>query len=734
MDQLIWQRRVLKGEGPVRRWKGLFLTAILFLFQLVFAVDVSAGFFDSGQTLGSVRSYGAAIADLDDNGHVDVFVANDGANSVWLNDGGGLFSDSGQELGSARSYGVALADLDGDGDADAFVANEGSGGNRVWLNDGAGLFSDSGQGLGGVRSNGVALADLDGDGDVDAFVANDGANRVWLNDGAGLFSDSGQELGDARSYGVALADLDGDGDVDAFLANDGDNSVWLNDGAGRFSDSGQELGGVRSNGVALADLDGDGDVDAFVANDGANRVWLNDGGGVFSDSGQNLRNDNSFGVALADLDGDGDPDAFNMNDRGNRVSLNDGGGVLSDSGLNLGNTRTYGGALADVDGDGDTDAIVANDGANRIWLNDHRNVRVEDSISPYDDRMVEFGSIPVNEESDSETVTLTNTGGADLTIGGIEILGIDADAFTLDPGDGTLNTCGPPPRLLAAGESCTVSVTFSPASEGTLDAFLDFSFDSLGSYSVLLVGQSTSGNTGGSVTIEDSTLPYDDRRVEYGVKRVNEESGTETVTLTNTGSVDLTIGGIEILGVDADAFTLDPGDGTVSTCGLPPRILAQGEACTVSVTFSPALEGNLDAVLDFLVDPPGSYSVLLVGESTSSTGGGSVGGCFIATAVFGGEDGPGVRTLRLFRDRFLLGSPFGGVLVRFYYRHSPPVADWLHGHGWAKNVLMMLLLPVIAVAWMILVAGPLMLPAMLILAGSVTWWLEVDRGRRARMR
>ncbi len=76
---------------------------------------------------------------------------------------------------------MSLGDVDGDGDLDAFVANLGA--NRVWLNQGSGTFTDSGQALGNHSSRGVTLGDVDGDGDLDAFVANADANRVWLNQG-----------------------------------------------------------------------------------------------------------------------------------------------------------------------------------------------------------------------------------------------------------------------------------------------------------------------------------------------------------------------------------------------------------------------------------------------------------------------------------------------------------------------------------------------------------------------
>ena len=52
------------------------------------------------------------------------------------------FTDSGQSLGSSKSYDVELGDVDDDGDLDAFVANFNDQGNKVWLNDGGGNFTE----------------------------------------------------------------------------------------------------------------------------------------------------------------------------------------------------------------------------------------------------------------------------------------------------------------------------------------------------------------------------------------------------------------------------------------------------------------------------------------------------------------------------------------------------------------------------------------------------------------
>ena len=196
-----------------------------------------------------------------------------------MNDGNGTFSTS-LSVGSTKSDGVALGDLDGDGDLDAFVANRQQP-NRVWLNGGSANFTDSGQLLSNGFSLGVDLGDLDGDGDLDAFVTNvNQGDRVWVNNGSGVFSDSGQSLGSDAARRIALGDVDNDGDLDAFAANAvGADRVWLNDGSGTFS-LGQSLAGTsNSKGVALGDTDGDGDLDAFVAANGfpngeSSQLWL----------------------------------------------------------------------------------------------------------------------------------------------------------------------------------------------------------------------------------------------------------------------------------------------------------------------------------------------------------------------------------------------------------------------------------------------------------------------------
>ncbi len=160
--------------------------AIPHVWQFRTAVSQGWGtFFDSGQTLGSYISCGVSLGDVDGDGDLDAFVANyDEPNRVWVNQGGaqagtaGKFFDSGQTLGSSISRGVYLGDVDGDGDLDAFVANQMEA-NRVWVNQGGlqggtpGQFIDSGQTLGTFDTSlGIFLGDVDGEGDLDALVVN----------------------------------------------------------------------------------------------------------------------------------------------------------------------------------------------------------------------------------------------------------------------------------------------------------------------------------------------------------------------------------------------------------------------------------------------------------------------------------------------------------------------------------------------------------------------------------
>ena len=294
--------------------------------------DGSGFFTASNQQPGNDLTEAVVAGDLNGDEAVDLLVINRLAgNQIWLNDGSGRFSWDGSRLNPAgMSYAAALADFDDDDDLDLFVANDGA--NTYWLNDGvAGLTMT--QTLGQQKSLDVAIADLDGDDDPDVYVANGNnsglADEIWLNE-AGQFTPSVQPLSTGWNEGVAVGDLDGDDDPDLFLANwSGSDAVWLNDGLGVFSLTTQSLSGAGSTDVLLLDLDADDDLDAVVAKwvPAQDEIWLNDGQGNFSLSGQTLDSAATHALAAGDLDNDLDMDLVLGNFGPNGVWLRGGAGT-----------------------------------------------------------------------------------------------------------------------------------------------------------------------------------------------------------------------------------------------------------------------------------------------------------------------------------------------------------------------------------------------------------------------
>jgi hypothetical protein len=99
--------------------------------------------------------------------------------------------------------------------------------------------------------------------------------------------------------------------------------------------------------------------------------------------------------------------------------------------------------------------------------------------------------------------------------------------------------------------------------------------------------------------------------------------------------------------------------------------------------------------------------------------------CFIATAAFGSPIEPHVVALRQFRDRYLQGSTLGRAFIRFYYRHSPPVAAVIAEHDWLRFLVRMLLTPLV-----LAIAFPLR--ALLLLLALVAAMLLLNPAGRRR--
>jgi len=97
-----------------------------------------------------------------------------------------------------------------------------------------------------------------------------------------------------------------------------------------------------------------------------------------------------------------------------------------------------------------------------------------------------------------------------------------------------------------------------------------------------------------------------------------------------------------------------------------------------------------------------NFTAISTGDG-GDTGGG--GGCFIATAAYGSPLHSYVRILRDFRDRYLMPSKFGRVLVDIYYKYSPSVADFIMKHKVLKAAVRFSLMPVIIFSYSMLHFG-----------------------------
>jgi hypothetical protein len=223
--------------------------------------DGSGHFTDGSAAAGLVGTVGKGLAavasDLDDDGDLDIFVANDSkANLMLRNEGGGRFAQIGRESGtdynaegrSEACMGIDSGDLDGDGDLDLYVVNFQQETNTLYRNDGDMFFTDVATSSGtGVPSTaylgfGTVFVDVENDGDLDIYVANGHildnveevekltshaqADQLYLNDGSGRFTLAPESNGDALAQlrvgrGVARVDFDRDGDADLVVSNNG---------------------------------------------------------------------------------------------------------------------------------------------------------------------------------------------------------------------------------------------------------------------------------------------------------------------------------------------------------------------------------------------------------------------------------------------------------------------------------------------------------------------------------
>ena len=405
------------------------------------------------ETMGS----GTVFFDYDTDGDPDLYFVNSGpvsqenqhtiGNVLYRNEGDGRFTDVTEISGTGDTgFGMAAsaADIDNDGDLDLYVANFRQ--DKLYRNNGDGTFTDITEAAGidnTLWSIAAVYLDFDVDGDLDIFVVNylvyelsmpvsiykgivgyghprsyEGTPDVlYRNNGDGTFTNIAETAGvtnpvEGRGMAAVAWDYDQDGLPDIYVANDTNrNFLYHNNGDGTFTDESIFIGvgyddrGVAegSMGVDCADYNGDGWFDLIVANSEKATLYKNEEGFFFADATVDSGLEQptlpfvGFSPLFLDYDNDGHLDMFCANGHpqdvveilgGNetyaqrdQIFQNNGDGTYTDVSVSTGDYFLEplvgrAAATADYDNDGDPDIVIMNSDQRAVLLrNDGGNTK-----------------------------------------------------------------------------------------------------------------------------------------------------------------------------------------------------------------------------------------------------------------------------------------------------------------------------------------------------------------------
>ncbi|HVT36906.1 MAG TPA: DUF1800 family protein, partial [Nevskiaceae bacterium] len=197
---------------------------------------------------------------------------------------------------------------------------------------------------------------------------------------------------------------------------------------------------------------------------------------------------------------------------------------------------------------------------------------------------IAFHNVNVGADSTVHAVTVSNTGDAALTFKANHITGANAGDFPMT------TTCG---ATLAAGASCTVSITFHPRAGGDRAASLTVTSNAPGN-------PHTTTLTGVGLQTDAAAQPS---TLDYGTLLID-TSATQTTSIVNVGNLPLHVGSVSLTGTHADQFAL-----VHNGCSNP---VGPTHSCNLSVRFTATATGKVEARLLVASDAPHSPTAIVL--------------------------------------------------------------------------------------------------------------------------
>jgi len=583
-----------------------------------------------------------ATADFDGNGTLDLVVANSDANSVsvLLGNGKGTFAPPVNYPTGTQPVAVAVGDFNNDGKPDMAVVNHADNTVSVLIGAGGGAFVPGAPYPTGNSPVAVTVADFNGDGNLDLAVANQADNTIsiLLGNGDGTFTSHVDFPAGPSPSALVAGDFNTDGKLDLAVANDfanGTVSVLLGNGDGTWQSPVAYATG-DSVALAAADFNGDGKLDLAAVNEMAQSlsVLLGNGDGTFQPALRQLLDLRPMGLAVGDLNGDGTLDVAVVNAGENTVSIlpgyNNGSfGLPINYAVAAGPVAV---AIGDFNGDGSLDLVAAASASNTV------SVLLQGPAITFSSISLSVGNVTLNQKA-SQSVTLTNTGSAVLTIASI----VASGAFSEHSG------C---PSTLAPGTSCSIKVSVTAYARGPLAGLLTITDNVPGSpQTIALSGTAVGVNV--AVNLSQSTID--------GGNHVP----SNTISLSHAAPAG---GALVSLSSSNPAVASVPSSVSIaggSTASPAFAIATTGVAAPIPVTMSATFNGVTStailtvnpAVLQSLTLSP---STVVAGQSTTAN-----------FATLNGQAPPGGATLSLTSANPAVAAVPASVPIAAYATQSP---------------------------------------------------------------